>query len=472
MERRKRKKNRMILIENKRVKEINKTIDNNETILYHVFLRAKKDYKAFKWVIENYYRGWPIRIEHVSAGRKLDDIVSKVSSSASPNRYNFLLLGWKDLPGTRKSFFIRRPDILLYVIGKGRIRNVRLEELSWEFEKARAFQRNCIEYNDGVYRLFGPTNCLFKPEPFHDVYFLHVTSLASGKLGLDEGVYVVVRGLDGKQYFLGKDGFWGYIQFLEEYLEPRYYGGSKPTPVDPGELVKANIDAIKAEESIVAGWLQRVGKGFDRVIVPWSGGKDSTTVLYLALRVFGTERVYGVYAHLDTDLPGMEEFIDKASEKLGLKNLLKIPVGIRDLVLKMELPSHDYRWCTGLKVDALENTYRELCSRGEKCLIISGDRDVESEKRSGRPPIQVIDENIVRVTPLKQWSTLLLQLYMYYRGIPVNPYYEAGFYRLGCFMCPSLRNWEIFLMLRDPRFKNIRTDPVFKSFLESRMKRV
>ncbi len=471
MERRKRKKNRMVLMENTRFEAIDKASDNR-TILYHVFLRAKKDYKAFKRVIENYYRGWPIRIEQVSAGRDLDDIVSKVSSSSSPNQYNFLLLGWKDLQGTRKPFFIRRPDTLLYVISKGRIRNTRLEELSWEFEKARAFQRNCIEYNDGVYRLFGPTSCLFKPEPFHDVYLLHVTSLASGKLGLDKGVYVVVRGLDGKQYFLGNDGFQGYIQFLEEYLEPRYHGGSKPTPVDPIELLKANIDAIKAEESIVAGWLQRVGKGFDKVIVPWSGGKDSTTVLYLALQVFGNDKVHGVYAQLDTDLPGMGEFIDHASEKLGLKNLLKIPVKIHDLVLKIGLPRHDYRWCTGLKVEALENTYMKICGRGEKCLIISGDRDVESEKRSSRPPIQVINENIVRVTPLKQWSTLLLQLYMYYRGIPVNPYYEAGFYRLGCFMCPSLRNWEIFLMLRDPRFKTVRTDPVFKSFLESRMKRV
>ncbi len=435
--------------------------------LYNIYLRAKKDYKAFRWVIEHFYTDWNIKIHHIGRGRNIEDLESYVLSTNNKISYKFLILGRGDVDERSGSRFIYRPNIVEYVIGKSKVRNARLEELAWMFEKARSFQRLCIKNTEKGIQLFGPDHCMFEPEPFKDLFVLSIPDTLATITGLEPGDYLVLRGLGGKHFFIDDNGIKGYMVFAEKYSPPRYIGTLKPSRIRIDELVELNRDVILREEEIVVNWLSDVGSGFERIIVPWSGGKDSTTALYLALKVFGPRHVYGVYAALDTDLPGVSEFVEEAADDLGLRNLSIIPVSIRKYLSSRGLPSHSNRWCTGLKIKALEEFYNEVCGNA-KCLIVGGDRDVESERRSGRPPLQLLNDHLAKATPLKQWSTLLLQLYMHFRGIPVNPYYHEGFYRLGCYICPALRSWEIEVMLHNLRLSKILNDPVFRLFAERR----
>jgi len=46
--------------------------------------------------------------------------------------------------------------------------------------------------------------------------------------------------------------------------------------------------------------------------------------------------------------------------------------------------------------------------------------------------------------------------------------YDYGFFRVGCYICPALRSWEISLILRDERLEYIKENPLFKVFTRER----
>lgn len=79
------------------------------------------------------------------------------------------------------------------------------------------------------------------------------------------------------------------------------------------------------------------------------------------------------------------------------------------------------------------------------------------------------EEGKLVLAPIKQWSTLHIQLYMIMNNIPLNPLYIKGFYRIGCYICPALRSWELYIMLNDPEIRNMLEDKrLYKLFLEKR----
>ncbi len=438
-------------------------------LMYRVILRAKKDLHAFMNMVKKYYSDWPIEVLSLGGIRDIDEILREVNKLSS-DKYNFVLLGLRDVSSNNMLKALHGGTTIVRVIGKARIRNTRLEELAWEFEVSRAFQRLLISYINGKYVLGESSNLIIsKPQPYNDLFILYINEDISKIIGIEHGSYLVLRSLGGKHYFFREGRITGSIVFSEDLSIPRYYG-DYPEKIHIDELVYHNKRFLETEERIVLNFMEKFRNEYDYYIVPWSGGKDSTTALYLALKTYGSKRVYAVYVHLDTDLPVNIEFIEEAAKRMGIKNLVVVRNSLKKYLPVHGYPTHDNRWCTGVKIESLKKVYGELCGKGS-CLIVSGDRDVESEKRSNRSPVQVESINGIsyyKITPLKQWSTLTLQLYMYLRHIPINPLYTKGFYRLGCYICPSLRNWEILLLKTLNEFKDVREDTVFQGFLSFR----
>jgi len=143
------------------------------------------------------------------------------------------------------------------------------------------------------------------------------------------------------------------------------------------------------------------------------------------------------------------EYIDKVSKLLKISYEVEY-AGIYEEFWKRfpELPTHENRWCTKLKIAAL---YRAIKRISNKPLIIVGDRDNESLLRLKRAPVRY-HERYLQVAPLKLWSTLMIQFYLIANNIPLNPLYEFGFYRIGCYICPAYRFWELELV--EKYFKN------------------
>ena len=75
-------------------------------------------------------------------------------------------------------------------------------------------------------------------------------------------------------------------------------------------ILKANKKVLELYEQISLSLLDSAGS-FDKIIVPWSGGKDSTAALLLALKKYGRKKVTAVYVNTLVDFPENEEYIEK-----------------------------------------------------------------------------------------------------------------------------------------------------------------
>jgi len=192
--------------------------------------------------------------------------------------------------------------------------------------------------------------------------------------------------------------------------------------------------------------LRRSIRDPDTVIVPWSGGKDSTAALLIAVKAFGRDRVRAIYVDTGIDFPENMEYVEEVSSKIGIDYIVERAYVDEGLLMEdMPMPSPDYRWCTGRKLEALRRAFRGA-ARG-KTIVVTGDRDAESGRRYKRPPARRDQETgLPLLAPLKPWGGGHVQLYILSRGLPLNPLYEAGFYRIGCYICYSLRSWEINVM--------------------------
>ena len=173
-----------------------------------------------------------------------------------------------------------------------------------------------------------------------------------------------------------------------------------------------------------------------------------------------------LFTDTGTEFPQTVEYVERLAAKLGVR-LYKAYAGVdRELLAKRKpLPGHDSRWCTGLKIAATERAILELAEG--RTLVVLGDRDAESPRRSARPPVRGMGE-IVFAAPLRFWSAAHVQLYLYMNGVEPNPLYELGFYRIGCYMCPSLRSWELYIIRSTSLYYRLLRSPIFREFMMRR----
>ncbi|WP_369792278.1 phosphoadenosine phosphosulfate reductase family protein [Methanoculleus sp. MH98A] len=206
-------------------------------------------------------------------------------------------------------------------------------------------------------------------------------------------------------------------------VEPR-------TRPDPGwdEVIEKNRYHLKNLERNAVRTIKKHMSDRPCVNVSFSGGKDSTAVLHLA-RKAGVEKAFFIDTGLE--LPETVEFT--ASQ--GVEIIQKGGDFFRE-VEKAGPPTKDGRWCCKfLKLDPL-NTY--LAGIGP-CVTIQGNRWYESRNRADleettQNPVNPLQLN---VSPIRNWRALEVFLYLWWREAPMNPLYEMGLERVGCYLCPA-----------------------------------
>ena len=436
------------------------------TALFRIIVRAKKDADAIRSMIASFYGKWEIDVRTLKGKRTKDGAIRELSKMAIDKIYDIVLLGRndcglieleKDLP----------ENFSFQLVDKKKIRNMRMFQLSEAFEIARSKIRNSITWREGTYLLSHKFLGIIKDfSPAYDIFFVigkkFIDSLKD--LGFRfRGIPLIVRKFNGiHELYLGN------LKIGEMKIPSR----GKPLPVkikeahsdiSIGKIIERNRDIIALHEGISLHFLKTKGNEFDEIYVPWSGGKDSTTVLLLALKAFPKEKVRPIYISMGVDFPQTEEYIEKVSSLLNI-TYIKETVDLKTYIRKRGYPTYNNRWCTVLKVKALHKKIKEI--KKGRALIVVGDRDAESRQRSIRPPFR-LEEGMGIITPIKVWSTALVQLYLLINKIPLNELYTYGFYRIGCYICPALRSWEIFL-LRQNRdlYEKLRNMPLFKDYLK------
>ncbi len=336
-----------------------------------------------------------------------------------------------------------------------RIRNSTVEQIVSLINKGRASLRTYTSWS-GIYKLSRiphseKVNVVLDPQG--DVWLLHdkATDFLSELLKIDvNGAVLIFKISKGRhEVFVGKERIAElYIGERIDEIEAKTFNKEiSKINISLNNVVEENRDVLKILEQKSIEELKLNAKEPDTVIVPWSGGKDSTATLLLSIRAFGRDRVKALYVDTGVDFYYNIEYIEEISSKLGVDyHVYKAYVDKGLLEEGLPMPAPKNRWCTYRKILALRKGFKEL-SKG-KTVVVVGDRDAESDIRARRPLIRTDESGLPLIAPLKLWGAAHVEAYLLSQGIPLNPLYTLGFYRIGCYICYALRGWEVSIMIK------------------------
>ena len=197
-----------------------------------------------------------------------------------------------------------------------------------------------------------------------------------------------------------------------------------------------------------------------KIIVPTSGGKDSSSVLTLALSLHPKEDVIPIFNDTGWEHPMTYKYLDTLSKHFDIEiHRTKGSVNgdtLPELIRYTGYFPHMFkRFCTKeLKIRATRNWfYDKVFSYSEHYQFWFGMRKAESNNRARRfswvkndtmlhMEDLVGDEyrkigNEIRIRlPIVEWSTDEAFAYLKKMGVPLNPlYFEGTTQRVGCYPC-------------------------------------
>jgi cysteine desulfurase/selenocysteine lyase len=207
------------------------------------------------------------------------------------------------------------------------------------------------------------------------------------------------------------------------------------TPPNPiwDVAVEKNRYHLKNLERTAIRAIRQHSEDRPTVNVSFSGGKDSTAVLTLARKAGVTKAFF-----IDTgiEFPETVEFVRSQGVDIIQKG-----GDFWQAVEKAGPPGKDNRWCC--KLLKLHPLKLYLAKVGP-CVTIQGNRwyeswnraDLEETSQNPANPLQL------NISPIRNWRALEVFLYLWWQKAAINPLYEKGLERIGCFLCPAMLESE------------------------------
>jgi len=216
---------------------------------------------------------------------------------------------------------------------------------------------------------------------------------------------------------------------------------------DLKSTIRANQHLLEKKEKESTHFLSKAMKEFKHLplAISFSGGKDSA--VSLALTKLVAERFDVIFLNTTIEFKETVKYVRNLS-KFWRFNLIETrpPKTFSELCEQLGPPSTKMKWCCKTQKFSPQN-YLINKHYPKGVLVISGIRRLESNIRSkfGRIQQNKMIPRQILAFPILDWSSLDVWLYIMWKKIPINPLYNLGFARIGCWACPekSLRDFKL-----------------------------
>ena len=283
---------------------------------------------------------------------------------------------------------------------------------------------------------------------FIDYVVVHASKGESISLGREEDMLI---GVNNKYVYVlskinqGKYRVRDVYKLNEAAKEYEEFSRINNTKVTLNDVIKANseklLEYVSQSEAFIYSMVRKVSKP---VILSFSGGKDSLTVLHLTLDT-GVEPEI-VFNNTGIELPETIETINKVIRKYGLKlNIANAGDSFWRAVKVYGPPARNYRWCCKvIKLVPFATLAKKTWVNG--AVNILGQRAFESYDRARSPRVwrNRWVPHVLSIAPIQEWPQLLLWIYITQNKLTnlLNPLYYKGFERIGCYLCPASTLYE------------------------------
>jgi len=212
-------------------------------------------------------------------------------------------------------------------------------------------------------------------------------------------------------------------------------------------LEKLHLSNLKALEAESIHIIREVAAEFERPVMLYSVGKDSSVMVRLARKAFYPGKIPFPLLHVDTGMkfPEMYEFRDQFCREIGADlRVYRYEKAIAEGVDPWKLGT--VKCCAMLKTQALLNALKEggydaafggarrdeEKSRAKERVYSFRDAFGQWDPKNQRPELwnlyngRIKKGESIRVFPISNWTELDVWLYIHLENIPVVPMYFAS----------------------------------------------
>jgi len=221
---------------------------------------------------------------------------------------------------------------------------------------------------------------------------------------------------------------------------------------------------LKVLESQAMDIIEEALEIAEKPCVAWSGGKDSTVVLYLVRQL--KPDVIVVWNNTTNEFPETIRFVRSLAKEWNLNfHEIRPTMTFWEVMDKYGFPKPRFpggtpKCCEYLK----EKPSVDFYLKEGIDVIFDGLTTWESKVRRAtlfsRGPIRVVKnigrrnlkKTIIKASPIWNWRPEEVWAYIEKEGIPVNPAYKKyGIPRVGCMVCTAYVGWQRQLRSINPR---------------------
>ncbi|MFX1285401.1 MAG: phosphoadenosine phosphosulfate reductase family protein [Promethearchaeota archaeon] len=207
-------------------------------------------------------------------------------------------------------------------------------------------------------------------------------------------------------------------------------------------IIDANLLSLENLENEAIEFIKREAKKFKKHVVAYSGGKDSLVTLDLVARSNVSYEI--IFSDTGLEYPETLENIALIKQKYQ-KEVIVQRNKLWEFWNRFDQfgpPSRNTRWCCkSAKLSPINEIMEKFFPNDNQILSYLGRRRYESLGRSRESRVsknQWIPKQVI-AAPINNWNAFEVFLYIHKNGLTkfLNPLYNKGFIRIGCWVCPA-----------------------------------